>query len=217
LCELGIEHFEIRKAMTQDQPNSQGIDLSRVPPSVIARDDRWKQELHVITAFAFYEVKSICDMLGTWDVDLNGRKELRFLMKSRDRFLAHPRLGGVMRLAHRSYNIPFDGGPVEASVCGLNSFDPITRAHYLTTLGLDEATSILDDAQRTANEDCLLSRNHNDRLDPMDITRLKAFGLRDAGLATALGELAAVLEQQVLPKIQTTFETAIREFGFERG
>jgi hypothetical protein len=51
----------------------------------------------------------------------------------------------------------------------------------------------------------------------MDITRLKAFGLRDAGLATALGELAAVLEQQVLPKIQTTFETAIREFGFERG
>ncbi len=124
LCELGLEYFEIQDAMSQNQLSPQGINLSRVPPAVIAREENWKQELHVITAFAFYEIKSICDMLRSWDVELSGCPELRFLMKSRDRFLAHPRLGGVMRLAHRSYSVSFDGGPVQASVVGLDSFYP---------------------------------------------------------------------------------------------
>jgi hypothetical protein len=216
LCELGLEYFEIRKAMEQNQPNSQGIDLSKVPPAVLAREDKWTQELEVITAFSFYEIKSLCDMLKAWEVDFSGCRELQFLMKSRDRFLAHPRLGGVMRLAHRSHSIPYDGGPVSASVAGLNSFAPITRAHYLASLGLDEATPILDEVQRTANEDCVLSRDQNHRLDATDITRLKAFGLRDANLTAALKELAQVLENQVLAKIHAIFETARRDFGFER-
>jgi hypothetical protein len=173
-------------------------------------------ELHLITSHCFYEAKSVCDMLKTWDVDLNGRAELRFLLKSRDRFLAHPRLGGVMRLAHRSYSIPFDGGPVFASVAGLNSFDPITRTHYLTELGLDAETPVLDESQRQANEECVLSGDQNHRLEPNDILRLKAFGLRDVDLTRALNELAEVLQQQVLPKIRTTFDAAVAEFGFER-
>jgi len=214
LCELGIEYNEIRTAMKQGQPNSQGVDLSLVPPAVLAREEKWVQELHVITGFCFYEIKSICDMLKMWGVNLDGCQELRFVLKSRDRFLAHPRLGGIMRLAHRSYGIPFDGGPVEASVSGLNSFDPITRAHYLASLGLDEGTPILDEAQRQANEACVLSPDQNHRLDAAGITRLKAFGLRDANLKSALRELAQVLETQVLPRIQTVFETAKREFGF---
>jgi hypothetical protein len=188
--------------MAQNQPSPRGVDLSKVPASVLAREEKWKQELHVITAFTFYETKSVCDMLGTWDVDMGGCPELRFLLKSRDRFLAHPRLGGVMRLAFRSYGVGFDGGPVEASVAGLNSFDPITRAHYLSALGLDEATPILDESQRQANEACVLSRDKNDRLAPTDILRLKAFGLRDANLTKALRELAEILEGRVVSKVR---------------
>jgi len=216
LCELGVEHFEISDAMRQNQPSPQCIDLSRVPPAVLAREERWKQEMHAVTSLAFYETKSVCDMLKTWNVDLSGRAELRFLTKSRDRFLAHPRLGGVMRLAHRSYSIPFDGGPVEASVAGLNSFDPIMRTHYLATLGLDESTPILDASQRRANEACVLSGDPNHQLDPADVLRLKAFGLRDPNFKRALEELAEIFEQQVLPKIRTVFDTAVREFGFQR-
>jgi hypothetical protein len=35
-------------------------------------------------------------------------------------------------------------------------------------------------------------------------------------LTRALNELAEVLQQQVLPKIRTTFDAAVAEFGFER-
>jgi hypothetical protein len=216
LCELGLEHFAIREEMNRNQPNSTGIDLSRVPPSVLAKEEKWKQELQVITAFIFYEVKSVCDMLKAWNIDLAGCPELLFLMKSRDRFLAHPELGGVMRLSHRSYGIPYDGSPVQASIAGLNRSDPITRSHYLTSLGLDENTPTLDEAQRATNEQLVLSRDQNHRLDPPDITRLKAFGLRDVNLTKALTELAAVLEAQVLPRIRAAFEAAVRDFGFER-
>ncbi len=35
LCELGIEYYEIRQAMAQNQQGSPGIDLGKVPLSVL--------------------------------------------------------------------------------------------------------------------------------------------------------------------------------------
>jgi hypothetical protein len=215
LCELGLQHFQIQEAKAQNQSHPNAIDVSKVPPSVLTQEEKWKQELHILTAFVFYEVKSLCDMLRTWAITING-EELRFLTKSRDRFLAHPRLGGVMRLAHRSYGVPYDGRPVEASVAGLNSFEPITRTHYLSLLGLDPNTPVLDEGQRRANEECVVSRQQNHQLDAMDVIRLKAFGLRDPNLVLALEELAEILEGQGLPKIKECFEIALRDFRFVR-
>jgi len=64
----------------------------------------------------------------------------------------------------------------------------------LAALGLDEATPVLDESQRKANEECVLSRDQNHQLDPADVIRLKAFGLRDANLTSALNELADRLD-----------------------
>ena len=212
LCELGIEHFDIHEQMTQNQPSPGGIDLSRVSPSVLEREARWRREVGMVTSFVHYEIKSLVDMLKQWGVDA-GSPELLYLNKTRDRFLVHPQHGGVMRLALPTISIPHDGGPVHASVAGLDRSDPITHAYYLDLLKLPQ--SVDHNAERLANEKTLLSRTTNEQLSPEQVSRLKAFGLRDACMEDALEELAQLLQDEVVPKIEATFDQAIRDFGFE--
>lgn len=213
LCELGVEHFEINELMKRNQPTPQGINLSLVNPSVLAREERWRREVDIVTSFAHYEIKSVVDMLKQWGIRVN-TPELQYLMKTRDRFLVHPHYGGVMRMARRSLAIPFDGGPVQASVTGLNSWGPITRDYYLRLLNM--APPIDDNKERLANEQILLSAKRNHELTQAEIVRLKAFGLRDPDLPKALAELANILEKSALPKIDTAFNEAVTAFGFER-
>jgi hypothetical protein len=109
LSELGIQHFEIERQMKLNQPDSRCIDLSIVRPSTLERDERWRKEVDIVMSFALYEIKSVVDMLIQWNVKVD-TPELRYITKSRDRFLAHPRYGGVMRMARRGMSIPYDGG-----------------------------------------------------------------------------------------------------------
>jgi hypothetical protein len=213
LCELGIEHFEINDLKKRNQLSPQGIDLSLVNPSVLEREERWRRDVDIVTSFAHYEIKSVVDMLKQWGIKVN-TPELQYLMKTRDRFLVHPHRGGVMRMARRSLGIPFDGGPVQASVTGLTSWGPITRDHYLKVLNL--TPPIDDNKERLANEQILLSGRRNHELTEAEIVRLKAFGLRDPDLPKALTELADILEKSALPKIEAAFQEAVTAFGFER-
>jgi hypothetical protein len=167
----------------------------------------------VVTSFAHYEIKSVADMLKQWGIKVN-TPELQYLMKTRDRFLVHPHYGGVMRMARRSLAIPFDGGPVQASVTGLNIWGPITRDHYLKVLNM--APPIDDNKERLANEQILLSVKRNHELTVAEVVRLKAFGLRDPDLPKALTELADILEKGALPKIEAAYRQAVTDFGFER-
>lgn len=213
LCELGVEHFEISELMKRNQPSPQGINLSLVNPSVLEREQKWDREVDIVTSFTHYEIKSVADMLKQWGIRVN-TLELQYLMKTRDRFLVHPHYGGVMRLARRSLAIPFDGGPVRASVIGLDSWVPITRDHYLKLLNM--TPPIDDNKERLANEQILLSGKRNQELTQAEIVRLKAFGLRDPDLPKALGELGDILEKSALPKIEAAFQQAVTDFGFER-
>lgn len=117
-------------------------------------------------------------------------------------------------MARRSLAIPFDGGPVEASVTGLNSWGPITRDHYLKVLNM--MPPIDDNRERHANEQILLSVKRNQELTETERVRLKAFGLRDPDLPNSLAELADILEKSALPKIEAAFQEAVTAFGFER-
>lgn len=73
-----------------------------------------------------------------------------------------------------------------------------------------------DNAERARNEQLILSRDQNHRLDPNEVVRVKAFGVREADLPAALKELGSVLEQHALPKIVAAFDEAVTAFGFER-
>lgn len=213
LCELGVEHFEIHEEMKRNQPSPSGINRAIVSPSVLEREERWRKEVDVVTSFACYEIKSLADMLKQWGLQVNS-PELLYITKTRDRFLAHPRSGGVTRMARRSMTIPYNGGPVEVSIAGLNHWGPITRDHYLSLLNL--APPINDSKERLANEQILLSKKQNEQLPSAEIVRLKAFGLRDPNLPEALEELADLLQKDALPKIEAAFDDAVKVFGFER-
>jgi hypothetical protein len=213
LCQLGVEHFEINELMKRNQRSPQAIDLSLVNPSVLEREERWRREVDMVTSFAHYEIKSVVDMLKQWGIKVN-TPEIQYVMKTRDRFLVHPHYGGVMRMARRSFAIPFDGGPAQASVTGLNSWGPITRDHYLKMLNM--TPPIDDNKERLGNEQILLSVKRNQELSEAEIVRLKAFGLRDPDLPKALAELADILGKSALPKIEATFQEAVTAFGFQR-
>jgi hypothetical protein len=213
LCELRLDYFDIHEAMCKNQTHANSIDLSKVSPADLERDRRWKLEVDIITTFAYYELKSIVDMLRGWGIQITGA-ELEYILKSRDRFLAHPCYGGVMRLAHRGRSIPHDPGPVGVSIGGLNQWGPITRQNYLDTLQM--TTTVDENAEREKNEQLVRSRDQNHRLDPQEIMRLKAFGVREADLPTALTELASILEQHAFPKIEAAFQEAVSVFGFQR-
>lgn len=213
LCELSVEHFEIRAEMKRNQPDPHSINLGIVGPSTIEREERWHTEVDLINFFAHYEIKSLVDMLTQWGFKVNS-PELVYISKTRDRFLAHPRSGGVMRMGARSTSIPFDGGPTTSSIAQLNSWGPIPREYYLGLLGM--APPIDYNKEMLANEKILLSTKHNHKLDKTEILRLKAFGLRDPNLPKAFEELADILESQALPKIDAVFDEAVERFGFER-
>jgi hypothetical protein len=73
-----------------------------------------------------------------------------------------------------------------------------------------------ENKERIENEQILLSKKQNRHLSKDEVIRLKTFGLREPKLCEALKELAAVLENEVVPKVERLFNEAVKEFGFER-
>ncbi|HYX27333.1 MAG TPA: hypothetical protein VE863_02105, partial [Pyrinomonadaceae bacterium] len=213
LCELSNEHFVISEEIRRGQPHPNAIDLSKVSPSLLKRDQDWRAEVEMITSFAHYELKSVVDMLKQWGVNVD-KPELLYIAKTRDRFLSHPQSGGVMRKPRRSISIPYDGGPVEGSIAGLNSWGPISREQYLQFLNL--APPIDEEGERRTNEQLCLSHKRNEQFSEPEVVRLKAFGLREPNLTKALAELSDLLQTDALPKIDALYEQAVNVFGFER-
>lgn len=214
LCELRGDYFRIHEAMRESQSHPNGIDCSKVAPADLERYRRWNLEGDVLTAFAYYELKSVVDMLQGWNIAVVVGAELEYILKTRDRFLAHPQYRGVMRLANRGRSIPGARGPVGVSIAGLSQWDSITRQHYLKELKMDAPVD--EEFERRKNEQLVISKTRNHRWDLNEIVRLKAFGVREADLPAALKELGSVLEGHALPKIEAAFDEAVTCFGFER-
>jgi hypothetical protein len=211
LCRLNADRFEIDEAMRENQLGA-SINLSRVSPSVLQRERKWQSEMHAASSLFFYELKSVLDMLKGWGIAASF-PELDYASKTRNWFLAHPRYGGVMRRATRSFRYARDGGPVELSVTGMNVWLGITREYYIGELKLEQP--IDENAQRALNEQLVLSGRKTQTLTPGEILRLKAFGLRDPRIRDCAAELAQLLDQEVLRKISAAFAEA-RQFGFMR-
>jgi hypothetical protein len=209
LCQLSAERFEIDAAMNENQSGS-GIDLSRVRPSVLQRDRRWRSEVDAASSLFYYELKSVLDMLKGCGIAAT-RPELDYASKTRNWFLAHPQYSGVTRRAARLLRYSPDGGPVELSVTGLNTWLTITREYYIRELNLTQP--IDENAQRVLNEQLALTGKSTQRLTREEILRLKAFGLREPRIRDCAAELSQILRQEVLPKIGVAFAEAL-QYGF---
>lgn len=204
LCGLTPIFHEIQSTRQKNQRH----------PTVLEREQQWHTESEAITLLAFYELKSLADMLKQWGIQVPTGSELDYLLKARDKFLAHPQLHKVTRKVPNMKGIPVYGGMTQVCIVSSLMFDSITQAHYLGELGL--AGSVDEEAQQQINKRLILSGKKHENFNQMEITRLKAFGIPEPELEKSLQEVAALLEQKALPLIKQCFDVAVNDFGCER-
>ncbi len=214
LTDLTGEHGEIYAAIRAEQPGH-GIDLSRLSPDLLSRDTRWRLTAETLSAFIYYETKSVTDMIGGWRV-INEASELGYFLKVRNFFLAHPSQSAFMRRPRRTIQIPAGrSGPVLQHMTGTNRLDAIEQEVCVRHLGMTKPVDL--NRQRSENEEFLRRlRERGEDADPNSVLKLNTFGTREPDLDTSLRDLAQILEAGVSPRIALAFANAVDRFGFQR-
>jgi hypothetical protein len=211
LCELTTEYHDLQRQ--QDQARDEHGTYT-FTTEMLKAEARWNVEVDLLTFYAYYELKSIIDILDQWGVKPESGSELEYAVKVRDRFLAHPVLCGVAPNAFRGKAIPCDGGMTRCDIASLNQWDPITRNAYLSRLRMAEPYNI--DQVYAENAAIVRSKKRNESLTGEEVLRLKAFGMREPDLSLALVQLAQALMAALSQEFLACCEEAITRFGFER-
>jgi hypothetical protein len=115
--------MDMTKRVTRQEPLTWGI-----PDEVEWQRDCRAREAQVLVAFVYYELTSLAHMLRGLKVRIPGG-ELEYLVKARDKFLAHPRFGSRTRNAHGAMSIP-RVGLLHAHAIHANETDPVLLSHY---------------------------------------------------------------------------------------
>jgi hypothetical protein len=92
--------MDMTKRVTRQEPLT-----SEVPDEIAWQRDYRALEAQVLVAFVYYELTSLVHMLMGLKVRIPGG-ELHYLVKARDKFLAHPMFGSRVRNAHGAMSIP---------------------------------------------------------------------------------------------------------------
>lgn len=167
------------------------------PEEIAWQRDHWALEARVLVAFVYYELTSLAHMLAGLKVRLPPG-ELQYLVRARDKFLAHPMFGKRVRNAHGAMSIP-QVGLLHPHAIYVSETDPVLLNHYRTSFGLKNAT---DQARlRDQNEKLILSGKRNCDFSPDEQLRLKAFGIREPDLEASLEEMADIL-MIFLPEVE---------------
>lgn len=207
---LTPELQEIWKAIDAKRPKTD--EAVEIPKELIEGEDRLNVEADAMTALIYYESKSIVDMLRELRVDVPKATELEYLLRVRDRFLAHPKPLGVARRANRGGSIPVGEGFLQRNAVNLDTLDNARAAAD----GLTKEVRVGQwPEERIKNEETLRSRETNEKLPQEQITRLMAFGIRDPDVPKVIGELAQLLATAFLPIVQEYASEAIEKWGLE--
>jgi hypothetical protein len=99
-----------------------------VPDEIAWQRDHRAVEARVLGSFVYYELSSLAHMLEVLKVQIP-QGELQYLVKARDKFLAHPLLRGRVRNAHGAMSIPQDG-LLLAHVVHSDETDPVLLDYY---------------------------------------------------------------------------------------
>ncbi len=159
----------------------------KMPDEIVWQRDYWALEACVLVSFVYYELTSLSHMLidnlklpipqGGW----------QYLIKARDKFLAHPmfrdparnKSGGLTRNAHRTISITV-GGLLHPYAVSADEIDPVLLDHYCAAVA---AMSTVDQVTlRGENETLILSGTRNNHFSEVEKLRLKAFGIQEPDL-----------------------------------
>jgi len=170
-----------------------------VPDEVVWQRDCRALEGRVLVAFVYYELTSLAHMLKDWLKVPIPPGELKYLVKARDKFLAHPVFGGLVRNAHGAMSVP-GVGLLHAHAIHTDEGDPVLIDRYSSLFAPRNA---VDKARlRDENERLILSRKKNFQFSAKDRLRLKAFGIREPDLGASLSEMAKLLLSSALPQVE---------------
>jgi hypothetical protein len=195
-----------------DAKRSKANDPVEIPREVLEKEDRWGVEADAMTALIYYEIKSIADMLSEFGIEVETGTELEYLLKARDRFLAHPKLLGIARRANRGGTIPIGEGFLRRDAVNLNTLDYDRAA----VDGRQKQVKSDDwPKERVRNKEIIRTAKRNEKLTPEQITQVMAFGVRDADVEKAVAELATVFKDRFLPIVKELSAEAREKFGFE--
>lgn len=215
LCELTSEHFKFTDAIDAKRGGNRTYTYTAEEVEAMAR---WHTEADVLTFYIYYELKSVCDMIRQWHLAPRAGSELEFALKARDRFLAHPEVSKVVPNQFRGKAIPYRTGMTRCYIAGLQQWDAISRDCYLRSLGMPTGVSQPGaEKEAVGNEGVIRRSTRNRDLKHDEVTRLKAFGVREPDLEKALREFASEVLPHVLKRIVDIHEEAVSRFGFERG
>jgi hypothetical protein len=176
-----------------------------VPDEIVWQRDSHALEASVLTAFVYYELTSLAHMIKALNVPIP-KGELKYLVKARDKFLAHPVFGGRVRNAHAAMAIP-KVGLMRAFAIHTDETDPVLIDHYSNSFAPRNAAE--EARLRDENEQLILSRKKNSEFLVNERLRLKAFGIREPDLEVSLGEMAKLLLSSALPEIERIAEQPI--------
>ena len=195
------------------KPDHLGSNVRTVPQAWVEEEEAWLEEVDALTSLVYYQVTSVVSMLRQLGIRLEGRHELKFLVKIRDRFLSHVQLAGVRKGHGGGWSLP-EIGYLQRDVVALSSWS----AEDLRALG-PHAVAIGSpewQARRAINEELVLSGKRNEDFTPQELAGLKAAGVRECDLELVHQQLATLLKTKLMPVLSTEAERAISEFGFER-
>jgi hypothetical protein len=186
-------HMDNANRVTREEPLTW-----EVPDKLMCRRDYLALEARVLASFVYYELTSLAHMLNGLKIQIL-RGELQYLVKARDKFLAHPMFRGRVRNAHGAMSIPQDG-LLHAYAIHADETDPVLLDYYRVSFAQKGAA---DEVRlRSENEKLILSRTKNSDFSPDERLRLKAFGVREPSLDASLQELASLLMTSALPEIE---------------
>jgi len=172
-----------------------------VPDEIFWQRDLRFLEARVLVSFVYYELTSLANMLKAHQIRIPAG-ELAYLLKARDKFLAHPAWHGRVRNAHGSVYIP-QQGPLHAFAICADETDPVLIDFYRRScLGRSDVDYAEQARLRNLNENLILSGKRNRDFLPDELMCLKAFGIREPDLEASIEEMATLLRTLALPEIE---------------
>jgi hypothetical protein len=170
-------------------------------------------ESELLTHYLYYELKSATDMLRLWNIRVVPGSELEYVLKARDRLLAHPEIFRIAPTPFGGSSFPLSGGFMQVNIGTPFPSDPFSEAYYCLKLGIDPKSDWT--SERKLNELLLRSKAKNERLTEEEVTRIKLFGVREPNVPVALEEFASLLKTS-LTDINRIVSKAVEENGYER-
>jgi hypothetical protein len=170
-------------------------------------------ESELLTHYLYYELKSATDMLRLWNISVVPGSELEYVLKARDRLLAHPEIFRIAPTPFGGSNFPLSGGFMQVGIGTPFPADPFSEAYYCLKLGIDPKSDRT--SEKKLNELLLRSKARNERLTDEEVTRIKLFGVREPDVLVALEEFARLLKTS-LTDISRIVSKAVEQNGYER-